>query len=148
MAEDRMTRFDADLYEAAVAEGRREQRSARQQLEHWTRLGRQLSAYETASRRRITAAVQGDLPLANLSAEERVVANIELDVAIRERAAGASFGRAVLDTGATAVALDEHGALVAYHPDGTTSPLQAVGARPRGRKRTGSTARRASPGPA
>ena len=43
MADDHVTRFDADLFEAAAEEGRREHRSARQQLEHWTRLGRECS---------------------------------------------------------------------------------------------------------
>ena len=53
MADDRMTRFDVELFEAAADEGRRNHRSTRQQLEHWTRLGRQISAHETAARRRI-----------------------------------------------------------------------------------------------
>lgn len=123
MADDRMTRFEAGLFEAAVAEGRRENRSARQQLEHWTRLGRELSAYETGARRRIAAAVRGEMPLPALTTEERLVANAELDVAIRERAATASFGRALLKEGVTAVALDANGVLVEFHPDGTSRPL-------------------------
>jgi hypothetical protein len=123
LADDRMTRFDAELFEAAVDEGRREHRSARQQLEHWTRLGRELSAHETAPRRRIAAAVRGEIPLSVLTTEERFVANVELDVAIRERAATASFGRAVLKAGMTAVALDENGVLTEFHSDGTVLTL-------------------------
>src|SRR3981189_1064253 len=96
MANDRMTRFDVELFEAAADEGRREHRSARQQLEHWTRLGRELSAHETAARRRIAAAVRGEMPISELATEERFVANVELDVAIRERAATTSFGRTLL----------------------------------------------------
>ena len=125
MADDRMTRFDAELFEAAVDEGRREHRSGRQQLEHWTRLGRELSAHEIAVRRRIAAAVRGETPLSALATEERLVANVELDVAIRERAATTSFGRALLKAGVTAVALDETGALVEFHPDGASRPLDA-----------------------
>ena len=123
MSDDRMTRFEADLFEAAVAEGRRENRSARQQLEHWTRLGRELSAHETGARRRIAAAVRGELPVSALTTEERLVANVELDVAIRERAATASFGRALLREGVTVVALDDNGVLVEFHPNGAPRPI-------------------------
>ena len=125
MADDRMTRFDVELFEAAVEEGRREHRSARQQLEHWTRLGREFSAHETAARHRIAAAVRGELPLSSLAAEESLVANIELDVALRERARAASFGRSLLDAGVTAVALGENGVLSQFQPDGTSLPLGA-----------------------
>jgi hypothetical protein len=125
MADDRMTRFDVDLFEAAVDEGRRDHRSARQQLEHWTRLGRQFSAHESAARRRIIAAVRGEMPLSELATEERVVANVELDVAVRERAATTSFGRTLLKSGLTAVALDDDGVLTQFFPDGATRPLEA-----------------------
>src|SRR5271166_2084768 len=123
MADDRMTRFDAELFEAAAGEGRQEHRSARQQLEHWARLGREFSGHETAPRRRIAAAVRGAMPLSALTTEERFVANVELDVAIRERAATASFGRTLLKAGVTALALDENGVLTEFHPDGTALPL-------------------------
>ena len=126
MADTHMTRFEAELFEAAADEGRREHRSARQQLEHWTRLGMELSAHATAARRRITAAVRGETPLSSLSAEERLVANVELDVAIAERAAGASFGRALLQADLTAVALDADGVLREFGPNGVSRPLEAV----------------------
>ena len=122
---DRMTRFDADLFDAALDEGRRENRSGRQQLEHWTRIGRMFSAHETATRRRIAEAVRGQLPLSDLSADERLVANIEIDAAVRERAAGTSFGRSVLKADLTAVALDEKGELVEFRPDGSVRPADA-----------------------
>jgi hypothetical protein len=125
MAHDRMTRFDVELFEAAADEGRREHRSARQQLEHWTRLGREFSAHETAGRRRIAAAVRGEIPLSEMTTEERFVANVELDVAIRERAATTSFGRTLLKSGMTAVALDDNGVLTQFHPDGSSRPLDA-----------------------
>lgn len=125
MTGDHMTRFDAELFEAAAEEGRREHRSARQQLEHWTRLGREISAHETAARRRIAAAVRGEMPLSALATEERFVANLELDVATRERAATTAFGRALLRAGITAVALDENGVLTEFHPAGESRPLDA-----------------------
>ena len=122
---DRMTRFDADLFDAALDEGRRENRSGRQQLEHWTRIGRMFSAYETTTRRRIGAAVRGQFPLSALTSDERLVANLELDVAIRERAAGTSFGHSLLNAGLTAVALDDEGVLVEFRPDGSRRPVDA-----------------------
>ncbi len=125
--DDRMTRFDYELFEAAANEGRRENRSARQQLEHWTRLGREFSAHETAARRRIAAAVRGEVPLSSLATEERFVANVELDVAIRERAATTSFGQTLLKAGTTAVALGENGVLTEFQPDGTSRPIGASG---------------------
>jgi hypothetical protein len=123
MAVDRMTRFDEELFESAAEEGRREHRSARQQLEHWTRLGREISGHETAARHRIAAAVRGEMPLSELATDERFVANVELDVAIRERAAGTSFGRALLTAGTTAVAIEDNGVLTQFGPDGGSRPL-------------------------
>ena len=131
MADDRMTRLEAGLFEAAIDEGRRENRSARQQLEHWARLGRELSAHETGARRRIAAAVRGEIPLSALTTEERLVANVELDVAIRERAAITSFGRALLKEGVTAVALDDDGVLTEFDPVGASRPLDTRRALPR-----------------
>jgi hypothetical protein len=118
---DRMTRFDVELIEAAIDEGRRENRSGRQQLEHWTRIGRMFSAYETETRRRIESAVRGNAPLSLLDPNERLAANIELDVAIRERAVNTSFGVSQLATGLKVVALDDEGAIVEFHPDGSRS---------------------------
>lgn len=107
MADDRVTRIDADLLDAAATQGRREQRSARQQLEHWARVGRELCAHN----------------LSALAAEDRrLAANTRANVAIRERAAAASFGRALLEAGQPVVALDDQGDLVEFQPDGRTKP--------------------------
>ena len=40
MAADRVTRFAADLVDAAAVEGARHSRSTKQQLDHWARVGR------------------------------------------------------------------------------------------------------------
>ena len=122
MTVDRMTRFEVGLFEAAAAEGRRENRSARQQLEHWTRLGMEVSAFETAARRRIAEAIRGATPISRLASEERFAANVGLDVAIRERAPSVSFGRGVLKGGVAAVALDENGELMEFEPGGPLRP--------------------------
>ena len=46
---DRVTRVAADLMDSAAAEGARQSRSAKQQLDHWARGGREVSV----SRRRL-----------------------------------------------------------------------------------------------
>jgi len=40
---DRVTRIAADLMDSAAAEGARQSRSAKQQLDHWARVGRAVS---------------------------------------------------------------------------------------------------------
>lgn len=116
MAGDRRVRIDAELFEAAQEEGRGEQRSARQQLEHWARLGRAFSAHEPAVRDRIAAAVRGDLPLEALSPVEQSVVNREIGLAIQRQARASSFGRGLVREGVPAVVLDEHGAVVELPP--------------------------------
>lgn len=120
---DRPTRVAADLVAAAEVEGARQSRSAKQQLDHWMRVGRAVSMRDTAARRRVEEAVAGILPLADLSAEERVVANAEIDASIEQRARAISFGRTLAAEGVTTVALDEAGRLVRYHPDGSTTAV-------------------------
>jgi hypothetical protein len=124
MAADTSTRFASDLFESAAAEGRRESRSAKQQLDHWARVGRSVSMRQTAARRRVEAALAGELALGELAAAERLVANAELDVRIQERAQATSFGERLASEGLTTVALDESGALVEFHPDGSRTMLQ------------------------
>jgi ParD-like antitoxin of type II bacterial toxin-antitoxin system len=123
MSGDKPTRVAVDLLDSAAVEGRRESRSAKQQLDHWARVGRSVSMHQTAARRRVEAAMTGDLPLAQLSGAERLVVNAELDAAIQSRAGSLSFGDALAAEGMTTVALDEGGALVEYRPDGSATVL-------------------------
>ncbi|MGQ0466837.1 MAG: TA system antitoxin ParD family protein [Sporichthyaceae bacterium] len=118
---DRPTRVAVDLLDSAAVEGARQSRSAKQQLDHWARVGRAVSMRESAARRRVEAALAGDVELRDLSGEERVVFNAELDVAIQTAAREASFAEALAGEGVTTVALDDEGRLVRYHPDGTTT---------------------------
>ena len=46
---DRVTRFAADLVDSATVEGARQSRSAKQQLDHWARVGRAVSSHQTRS---------------------------------------------------------------------------------------------------
>lgn len=114
-------RVEADLYEAAKSAGASSSRSAAQQVDYWARLGRAVSMVESAARRRIEAAVAGELPLAELSGEERIVANAEIDATVEQLAQSTSYGARLACEGVTTVALDEDGRLVEYRPDGSTA---------------------------
>jgi hypothetical protein len=120
---DRPTRVAADLFEAATVEGARQSRSAKQQLDHWARVGRALSSGHTAARRRVEAALAGDLPLRDLTGAERSAVNAEIDAGISHAARTVSFGEVLAARGVTTVALDPHGHLVRHHPDGTSTTL-------------------------
>ncbi len=120
---DRPTRIAADLLDSAATEGARQSRSAKQQLDHWARVGRTVSMTGTAARRRVEAALAGAVALRDLEPAERTVVNAELDADLAERARGAHFGRALADRGVTTVALDDDGVMRRYHPDGRTELL-------------------------
>lgn len=118
---DRPTRFAADLLDSAAAEGARQSRSAKQQLDHWARVGRQVSMQAVSTQRRIEAVLGGKLPLSMLHEAERIALNAHIDAQIQERPG--AFGEQLAREGVTTVALDQEGQLVRYHPDGTTSVL-------------------------
>lgn len=121
--ETRTTRVAVDLLAAAEREAPRESRSAREQLDHWTRLGMHISMRSTAARRRIERAVSGELPRSELVAAEREVADAQLSVAISEAANRMSFADRLAAEGVTTVTLDADGQLVERRPDGTTTVL-------------------------
>lgn len=123
MIADKPTRVAVDLLESAAVEGVRQSRSAKQQLDHWARVGRAVSMRETASRMRIEAVLGATMTLAQLTTEERVVANAELDASIQERARSISFGARLAAQGITTVSLDDDGNLIEHRPDGTRVPI-------------------------
>ena len=118
---DRVTRFAADLLDAAAAEGARQSRSAKQQLDHWARVGRAVSSGQTAARRRVEAALAGELELAALSEEEGVVFNAEISASIEEQLSAGDYGRVLAGRGVTTVALNDKGEIVEHRPDGTSA---------------------------
>lgn len=122
-ATDKVTRMDADLVDSAIAEGRRQQRTGRQQLEHWALVGRSVTAHETASARRIQAVLDGNLPTTDLSNVEGRIFNAEIRARVTEDLAKADYRSNLAARGVTTVALDEAGRLVEYRPDGTTKVL-------------------------
>jgi hypothetical protein len=120
--ETRTTRLPTDLIDAAEAEGREEHRSAAKQLEHWARFG-MFFAGQTDASRRIQRAVAGHVPLAELTADERIVANAMIDANISVAANATSFADRLAARGVTTVVMDDEGRLVERHPDGTTTVL-------------------------
>ncbi|MCV7409197.1 hypothetical protein AWC05_00940 [Mycobacterium florentinum] len=137
---DRVTRFAADLVDSAKAEGARQSRSAKQQLDHWARVGRAVSSQHSAARRRVEAALAGDLELGELSVEEGVVFNAEIAAAIQENLNQANYGKLLAKRGVTTVALNEAGEIVEYRPDGSSTVLTA-NSRPIRRKKVNAGAR-------
>ncbi|ORW69063.1 TA system antitoxin ParD family protein [Mycobacterium saskatchewanense] len=132
VAADRVTRFAADLVDSAAAEGARQSRSAKQQLDHWARVGRAVSSQHTAARRRVEAALAGDLELRELSVEEGVVFNAEIAAAVEENLVKAHYGDRLAQRGIATVALDEAGEIVEYPPDGR--PVVVTAGRRRARR--------------
>lgn len=122
---DRVTRVAADLIDSAAAEGARQSRSAKQQLDHWARVGRAVSTQQTASRRRVEAALAGEPAISELTVEEGVVFNAEISAAIEESLARTHYGDLLAARGVTTVALNDAGEMVEYRPDGTSVVLTA-----------------------
>ncbi|SOJ53875.1 hypothetical protein MSIMFB_01373 [Mycobacterium simulans] len=122
-AADRVTRVAADLVESAAAEGARQSRSAKQQLDHWARVGRAVSSQQTASRRRVEAALAGNLPMTDLTLEEGVVFNAEISAALEESLSRTNYGDVLAAQDVTTVALNDAGDIVEHRPDGTSVVL-------------------------
>lgn len=120
---DRVTRFAADLMDSAAAEGARQSRSAKQQLDHWARVGRAVSSQHSAARRKVESALAGEIPLRELTAEEGMVFDAEIAASIEEGLARADYGKTLAGRGITTVALDDSGEIVQYRPDGSTAVL-------------------------
>jgi ParD-like antitoxin of type II bacterial toxin-antitoxin system len=116
---DRVTRVAADLMDSAASEGARQSRSAKQQLDHWARVGRAVSSQHTSSRLRVEAALAGQLPTGDLTVEEGVVFNAEISAAIEESLGRTNYGAALAGQGITTVALNDAGDIVEHRPDGT-----------------------------
>jgi ParD-like antitoxin of type II bacterial toxin-antitoxin system len=106
-AANRPTRVPSDLFDSAVVEGARENRSAKQQLEHWARVGRAVCARQTASRRRVEAALSGALPVERLSDEEGAVFDSEVESRLEARLRSTNLGAVLAARGVATVALNE-----------------------------------------
>jgi hypothetical protein len=123
MLTDKPTRVATDLLDSAAAEGARQSRSAKQQLDHWARVGRAVSMRDVAAQRRIEAVLAGDAPMSELVRHEQAIVNAELDALIEGHARTAAYGDLLAAEGITTVALDDDGNLVEHRPDGSTSTI-------------------------
>lgn len=121
---DKVTRFSAVLVEEAGTEGAREHRSARQQLEHWARVGRGVSLRTSAARRRVESALAGTLPIGELTPEESVVFDSEVDALLEERLGNLDMVSERAAQGFSSVAVDGAGRVVEYRADGSTVILE------------------------
>lgn len=93
---ERVTRFDEVLFESAAAEGSRQSRSARQQLEHWARLGAALSAQVESPVNRVRLALDGTVAQRDLTHDETRQFDAAVAVRIDEAVARADFASAPL----------------------------------------------------
>lgn len=120
---DKVTRFSADLVDAAAAEGPRQSRSARQQLDYWVRVGRAVTSVESAERSKVEAVLAGKASWTELTPQEARVVNAEIAATIGVNVDRLDLATELAIEGVTTVALDEEGRLVEYRPDGTSSVL-------------------------
>ncbi len=120
---DKVTRFDAELVDSAIAEGGRQNRTGRQQLEYWARIGRAMTAHESASLRRVHDALSGSRPVSDLTDAEGRLFNAETDARLADHLADIDYVGVLAGRGVTSVVLDDEGRLVERHPDGTTRVL-------------------------
>lgn len=120
---DKVTRFSADLVDAAAAEGPRQSRSARQQLDYWVRVGRAVTSVESAERSKVEAVLAGKASWTELTRQEATVVNAEIAATIGVNVDRLDLATELAIEGVTTVALDEEGRLVEYRPDGTSSVL-------------------------
>ena len=104
---ERVTRFDEVLFETAAAEGSRQSRSARQQLEHWARLGAALSAQVESPLNRIRLALEGTIAQRDLTLDEARQLDAAISVRIDDAVARADFASAPVPNFA-AVSPDPH----------------------------------------
>jgi hypothetical protein len=120
-ARDKAIRVDAELVDAAAAEGARQSRSAGQQLAHWVRVGRAVSSVSSSQRARVEAALAGELALSALSGEEALVVNAEISAGIEERLAQVDVGVGLAADGITTVVGRAQGDPRAHHPPRPTT---------------------------
>ncbi|MGU3583498.1 TA system antitoxin ParD family protein [Rhodococcus sp. C26F] len=120
---DKVTRFDAELVDSAIAEGGRQNRTGRQQLEYWARIGRAMTAHETASLHRVHEALAGTREVSELTAAEGRLFDAEIDARLADGLARTDYAEILAARGVTTVVLDDEGRLVEQRPDGSRRVL-------------------------
>lgn len=136
MAASSPTRIDDDLFAAAKAAGAVMSRSAAQQVNYWARIGRQLEASVSVSRRDISRVLAGQQSYDRLDAYEQAVVRAEWDermTAARERL---DFSAELAAAGESWVEADEQGRTVHRHAT-PAAPSVATGGGRRGAQPSG-----------
>lgn len=119
------TRLDSDVYRDAAAVAPTTSRSTAQQLSHWARLGREVEAtvIVAARRRAVDAVLAGRVGYDQLTADEQAVVRTAWQERIDDLLERVDVGQQRLNDGKTYLALDDEGAVVRHHPDGTFETL-------------------------
>lgn len=112
-------RVAADLVAAAAIEGAPEGRSVEQQLDYWTRVGRAVCARKAAARRQVEAALEGTVALSELSREEAVAFNAEVQARIEQALRTTNLGAVLNASGISIVSLDDDDQMIERRPEGT-----------------------------
>lgn len=118
---DRLTRFSSKLIEAAEYEAQVQNRSVRQQLEHWARFGRSFAAESSPAYLEAVAALEGSRPVESLSPVASKVFDAELDARVEERLARTDLSRPENQepTQIGSLEKDPDGSLYLVLPDGS-----------------------------
>jgi hypothetical protein len=74
---------------------------------------------------RVQRAIAGEVPLSDLTDDERRVAFAAINAAISSAANESSFADRLAARGTTTVVMDDEGQMVRRHPDGSTVRLRA-----------------------
>ena len=109
-------RVDAELLEAAKVVGRRQSRSAAQQIAHWARLGREVEASGRISARTIDAVLAGRQLYDALDAEEQAAVRAEWTDQLDSVAGGIDLAAQFVTSGRrTWIDVDPDGTIVERH---------------------------------
>ncbi|SEC36410.1 ParD-like antitoxin of type II toxin-antitoxin system [Rhodococcus jostii] len=121
---DKVTRLTADLVASAIAEGQRQHRTGRQQLELWARVGRAVSSRQTAARHRAEDALAGRLPIGELGTEEGTVFNAD-EIATQQWPANPALHAYEAADIAAKTRAHLHPGEVVHRRDGVLPPVEA-----------------------
>lgn len=116
-------RIADDIVEHARVQGSREGRSTAEQIDHWVRVGREITLNDTASQRRTEAALAGALPISALTREEGRQYAALVRVKLHEKLQETNISEILAAQGIVTVAVDDQGRMIEHHPDGTERVL-------------------------
>lgn len=107
------------LVDAAEHAGARHERSSSEQLEHWVRVGREVSQPSFPGRHRVDQALAGHLAPEDLNGLEMIIFNAEVEAGIEKKLSDVNYAKLRAKRGLSSIAQDDSGELVEHLPDGT-----------------------------